>query len=1002
MTNNQSENKQRLQLDNLLLSAEQEQLFSKTVVDTIHGSFFMLDENARFVRWNAYLRDKITGKTDSEMAGVDAISFIHPDDRPLIHQKIANVLNTGVTEIAELRVLLHGGPKTSWRLITGRRIIIDGKTFLVGMGFDITDRKHAEDELCRLNRVVLATSNCNHALIHTSDEMELLQKICSIIFETGDYRMAWVGYAVQDKSKSISPVAQAGFENGYLETLKISWGEGPLGVGPAGTAIRTAQPCFTPDIKSDPRFELWRHEAIKRDYASVYSIPLMVDEIAVGALTIYSESPDAFNAKEVALLTAMADNLSFGITTQRNRVSRELAESLLTRSEKCFRTLFEQHSAIKFLLDPDTGHIIDANKAAADFYGWSTEELRQMNIRQINPCSSEVMHDTFEKVRFSKQHRFLFKHNRADGSFRDVEIHSNLIKLEDKDVLYAIVHDNTERRRFELLNAFRIRLLDIAETSSVETLLKITLEEAERITGSSIGFFHILDDDHSSISNRTWSAGTIKAIGKGRESGRKFNMKESELLSDTVREQRALICNDESPDTFYRVTTDGYRAVKREVSVPVKRGDTVLAVLVLGNKPDKYTEDDITLLESLADTAWDIVARKRSELSEQGIREALIQSQKMELIGQLAGGIAHDLNNMLGVIIGNVEMAMDREEIQEPLQRNFKDILNATEHSANLTRQLLAFARKEPVMPIVLDLSTMIEKMLSMLRRLIGENISVVWVPESHPALVKVDPSQIDQVLVNLCLNSRDAIGGIGQITIETTITTVKKNDCTTLSSRKIPGEYVMLSVTDNGCGIEKEHQPHIFEPFFTTKEKGKGIGLGLSTVYGIVKQNNGFIEFQSELNKGTAFKIYLPRHRGYTDPDESEQPELPVKLARETILLVEDEPEMLHLSQRMLEKRGYMVLSASKPDEAIKLAQKHNGGIDLLLTDVVMPGMNGCDLSKKLQSAIPQLKTLFMSGYTTDVFLPYDEPDERIHFIQKPFSFKSLMMTVHEIINSR
>ena len=377
-----------------------------------------------------------------------------------------------------------------------------------------------------------------------------------------------------------------------------------------------------------------------------------------------------------------------------------------------------------------------------------------------------------------------------------------------------------------------------------------------------------------------------------------------------------------------------------------------------------------------------------------------MQSQKMELIGKLAGGIAHDFNNMLGVIIGNVEIAMQRQSAEEPVLENLRDILKATERSSNLTRQLLAFARKEPVMPIVLDLSNLIERSLTMIRRMIGANITVVWMPESHSALVKVDPSQVDQILINLCVNARDAIGGIGQMTIATGIVDVDKTHGSSDSPCKIPGEYVSLSVTDNGSGIEKEHLVHIFEPFFTTKTKENGSGLGLSTVYGIVKQNNGYIDYQSELNMGTTFTIYLPRHRGYGDPDEIDPPETPLKPGKETILIVEDEPEILHLSRRMLEHNGYTVLSATKPHEAIEIARKHKGGIDLLLTDVVMPEMNGADLAQKLQSAIPGIKTLFMSGYTTDVFSPDHEVYDRIHFIQKPFSFKTLMRTVHEILN--
>ena len=813
MMNSQSEKKMP-QLGNLHLTPEEEQLFSKSVIDSINGSFYMIDATGRLVRWNAFLRDEITARSESEMAGSDVFEFFHPDDRPLLTHLMHNIINTGNAELVEVRAFIHGGPEICWRLITGRRIIIDGNPFVIGLGMDITKRKQAE--------------------------------------------------------------------------------------------------------------------------------------------------------------------------------------RALYKSEDRFKKLFEGHAAIKMLIDPETGNIIDANHAASEFYGWSIEELRHMSIQQINHVSPDVIKCNFEKIKSAEQNRFSFRHYRADGSIRDVEVFSNTIEIEEKDFLYAIIHDITERKRYELLVAFRIHLLEIAETNSVEKMLQITLEEAEGMTESLIGFCHFVADDQTSISMQTWSARTMKEMCMVNENGIHFPLREIDLYTDVLRERRAVIYNDDSM-LISRYNDSG---VKRALVVPVIRGNKVMAIVGVGNKPGKYDENDIKLIESLADIAWDIVARKRSELSEQGAREALIQSQKMELIGQLAGGIAHDFNNMLGVIIGNVEIAMERQTTGEPMLENLKDILHATERSANLTRQLLAFARKESVMPIVLDLSNLIERSLAMIRRMIGENIAVVWMPDTHNTLVKVDPSQIDQILVNLCVNARDAIGGIGKITIETGIINVDETDSSTAFPCKIPGEYVTLSIIDDGCGIEQEHRPHIFEPFFTTKEKEKGTGLGLSTVYGIVKQNNGSIEYQTELNKGTTFTIYLPRHRGYTDPDESDQSESPDNLGKATILIVEDEPEILHFSQRILEHNGYMVLSAAKPDEAIQIAEKHNGGIDLLLTDVVMPEMNGSDLSKKLQSTIPSLKTLYMSGYITDVLLPDHELYHKVHFIQKPFSFKSLMRNVHEILN--
>ena len=813
MQNNLNNKYSEVSLSDLKLSAENEQAFRQAVVDAIPGTFYLLDAHVRLVGWNAYLRDEIIGKPENEMASTNALEFIHPDDRHIIRRKMLNVLNHGVEESAEVRVFLRGGAEIRWRMMTGKRIMLDGNPFLIGMGIDITERKQAEQ--------------------------------------------------------------------------------------------------------------------------------------------------------------------------------------LLRENEERFRKLFESPSGIKILLEPDTGNIIDANQTAADFYGWTIDELKKMRIQQINTLPAEVVKSSLEKSRTSEQNQFSFRHRKADGSIRDVEVFVNTIKITGKVLLYAIIQDITQRKRFETLSALRLRMIDMANICPVEELMQTTLDEAEKLTDSSIGFVHFIEKDQPS-SLQIWSTNTIKEMCQSEQKEWHYPLNDKGVWAEALQEQRAAIQND------YTILPVGHPEITRELVVPVIRANSVMAILGVGNKPCPYTEEDSWFLSALFDIAWDIVARKRAEQSEQEMQAALTQSQKMELVGQLAGGIAHDFNNMLEVILGNIEMAMDQDDLEKSLQNNLKYILKAVNRSADLTRQLLAFARKQTVMPIVLELNTMVESMLAVLRRVIGENITIVWVPDSHRTMVKVDPSQIDQILVNLCINARDAIGSIGKITIETGRLCQNKAQSTPHSPCKVPGDYVTLSVTDTGCGIEKEHLPHIFEPFFTTKKQGKGRGLGLSTVYGIVKQNNGCIDFRSKPGKGTTFNIHLPRHKGgYSDPDESVEPAPSSQHGKETILLVENEPDILNLCKLTLEKSGYSVLTASKPHDAIELAEQHKGTIKLLLTDVVLPEMNGCDLAKKLHSISPKLKTLFMSGYSTDVITCDEVLDEGANFIQKPFSLKSLIMAVEKTLDS-
>jgi nitrogen-specific signal transduction histidine kinase/CheY-like chemotaxis protein len=378
----------------------------------------------------------------------------------------------------------------------------------------------------------------------------------------------------------------------------------------------------------------------------------------------------------------------------------------------------------------------------------------------------------------------------------------------------------------------------------------------------------------------------------------------------------------------------------------------------------------------------------------------LRQAQKMESVGRLAGGVAHDFNNMLGVILGHVEFALEKADENHDLVSDLNEIQKAAKRSADITKQLLAFARKQTISPRKLDLNDTVESMLNMLRRLIGEDINLAWNPGKQLWPVKMDPSQVDQILANLCVNARDAIEGVGKLTIETGMKTFDPAYCADHAGF-VPGGFVVLAVSDDGCGMDKKTLNNIFEPFFTTKDVGKGTGLGLATVYGIVKQNNGFINVYSEPDQGTTFRIYLPRCVAADEPSVVVNSEKPVPTGTETILLVEDESAILRMTQMMLERKGYSVLPAATPAEAMDLAKTHADNIHLLMTDVVMPEMNGRDLAKHLTGLFPDIKLLFMSGYTANVIAHQGVLDEKVAFIQKPFSMKDLAEKVREVLDT-
>jgi signal transduction histidine kinase/CheY-like chemotaxis protein len=379
--------------------------------------------------------------------------------------------------------------------------------------------------------------------------------------------------------------------------------------------------------------------------------------------------------------------------------------------------------------------------------------------------------------------------------------------------------------------------------------------------------------------------------------------------------------------------------------------------------------------------------------------ERLRQMAKMECVGRLAGGVAHDYNNIIMGILNYAEFCRDCIDADHPIRQWVDEITTEAQRSANLTRQLLAFARKQTITPKVLDLNDAVVGMLRMLQRLIGEDIELVWEPGANVWQVTMDPSQVDQILANLCVNARDAIGGVGRITIETDNVELDADDCANYAET-VPGAYVVLTVSDTGCGMDRQTLEHVFEPFFTTKSVGEGTGLGLATVYGITKQSNGHLSVDSEPGQGTTFRIYLPRAAEDSPGMEREPPEATTPGGNETILLVEDEKSIRVTAGMFLRAVGYTVLAAENPEQALRLATEHEGPIHLLITDVVMPDMSGRDLADRLTEDSPDISVIYMSGYTADVIAHRGVLEAGVDFLSKPFTRDVLTLKVREVLD--
>jgi len=682
---------------------------------------------------------------------------------------------------------------------------------------------------------------------------------------------------------------------------------------------------------------------------------------------------------------------------------------------------FVEHAPYIIQLFDAQGHSLYANKAY--YSSWPATPPPEWTIFDDPHLATIGLRPAFDRLRGGETIELLdvwLNLSRYGGSDCDRCFSATMFPFRDRAgriYQYALLgHDITERKRVERrqeeerrraedslrLNAERVcALLALNQMIDAE-LRQITdfaLEEGVRLTRSRIGYLAFLNDEETVLTMHSWSRQAMRQCAI-EDKPISYVVSETGLWGEAVRQRRPVITNDyAAPNSLRKGYPAGHVPVRRHMNVPVFVGQHIVLVAGVGNKDEEYDQEDVQQLTLLMEGMWRLIERRRAAEEREHLRAQLEQAQKMESIGRLAGGVAHDFNNMLTAILGYADMALERLNPSQPLYQDLHEIRSAAQRSADLTRQLLAFARKQTVAPRVLDLNATVEGMLNMLRRLIGEDIETAWRPAASLPPVRVDPSQIDQLLANLCANARDAIEDTGKVTIETGCANVDAAHCANHPGFT-PGEYVLLAVSDTGCGMDGETRSRLFEPFFTTKERGRGTGLGLATVYGIVKQNNGFIDVSSEPGLGTTITIYLPRNGARSAAAPAHAAAHPPERGQETILVVEDEPMNLRLTARILERHGYTVLPAGTPGEALRLAREHPGPIHLLLSDVVMPEMNGRELARNLLALRPGLRRVFTSGYTGEVIAHRGVVEEGMHFIQKPFTSTVLAAKVREALD--
>ncbi|HSS18732.1 MAG TPA: PAS domain S-box protein [Pyrinomonadaceae bacterium] len=707
----------------------------------------------------------------------------------------------------------------------------------------------------------------------------------------------------------------------------------------------------------DERFRaLWPRSEIR----SAISVPMQVANKLVGTINLNSlNRPRPFTLGQMKALTILASTAAAALESAS-------LYAQLRKAEENYRSIFE--NAVEGIFQSTIeGHFITVNPALARILGYESPEAAIENITDIATQLYVHPEARAEANRLLKANGVLlgyeFEAYRCDGEAIWLSENRREVPRENgTEVFYeGTLEDITARKRAEV------------ELRQSEERYRDLVENARDII-----YEHDLQGRYTSINK----AGE-RLTGYSSVEASALNL-EATVVPGYVNIAREMIRRKLAGETVTAYELEILRKDGGQVPVEV---NTRLVF-----------QDGVPV--GVQGIARDITERKRLEEALRESEEQLRQSQKLEAIGQLAGGVAHDFNNLLTAINGYSALALRRVGPEHPITPYLEEIKKAGDRAANLTRQLLAFGRKQLLQPLAINLNDIVADMIKMLKRLIGEDVQLATKLGETLKQVKADPGQLEQVLVNLVVNARDAMPRGGTVTIETANLTLDG----VYASKHVgvtPGEYVMLAVSDTGLGMDHQVQSRIFEPFFTTKEKGKGTGLGLSTVYGIIRQSGGNVWVYSEIAKGTTFKVYLPQVEEEAALQTESTMAATIKRGWETVLLVEDEDMVRNLASELLEDSGYVVIKANGGEEAIKLCREHGAPIDLLITDVVMPKISGKEVAAQLRVIHPETKVLFMSGYTDQAIVHHGIVDSDIAFIQKPFSEQALAQKVRDVLDS-
>jgi PAS domain S-box-containing protein len=941
------------------------------------------------VEWSAQLL-ALFGRQGALVHDYDAaLRSVHPEDRERMQQAVQDALTGRAPYDLEYRVIWPNG---SVRVLHAQAEVTrdaDGRpVHMAGTALDITERKRAEAHLAETNRALQLLSHFNEALVRADSEEALLATVCRIAVAEGGFRFAWVGYAQDDAGKTISQRASAGVElSRELSGAWSTWSDAtPSGQGPAGQVIRSGEPLVISDLAREPGFALWREAASANGCGGLVCLPLKQAAKTFGLLVLYSPDARAPEEHERRVLRELADDLAFGIVAlrfqaERRRLQTALQKVAMSTSASTGALFFEQLASnmvealgaqagvVARLLpgQPPRARTIAAIVAGQSIAGYDY-------LLQGTPC--EGLADREELIVPCRASE-LFQ---VPPSLAQLGAQAYVGRMlrdsagEPTGILFVLFRDVLESTEFvsSTLQIFATRVAVELERQKADARLR---EQASLLDKSQDAII-VRDLDHRIL---YWN----------RSAERRYGWTASEALGKSVQQ----LIHDDATDAAAATAATLERG--EWVGELHQRHKDGTPVIVEGRW--SLVRDDDGTPRSILSVNTDLTERKKLEKAEEQLRQA----QKMEAIGSLAGGVAHDFNNILSVILSYADLIITDLKASDPLRTDLEEVRTAGLRAMELTRQLLAFSRKQILQPVVIDLNQVVMSVQKMLGRLLGEDVELTFSTQPDVGRIHADAGQIEQVLMNLVVNARDAMPGGGNLTIETSNAELDESYAAEHPGVS-PGQYVLLAVTDTGVGMDRATQARIFEPFFTTKDKSKGTGLGLSTVYGIVQQSGGHIWVYSELGRGTTFKVYLPRSDRTLSRTVTEAKPSSSLRGVETILLVEDEGQVRNIIQTILRKNGYHVLEAQNGGEAFLICEQFKATIHLLLTDVVMPRMSGRQLAERLAPLRPQMKVLFISGYTENTIVHHGVLDAGVEFLAKPIMPEPLLSKVRSVLDQR